>query len=112
MSVFYLIHSTLLFPRATSQVACLHVHLATAARVKYPVALQRCKFDAPLLAAGVLTIVCNRSDRACPSNALIARRHGADISALSRCGFYGKAPYNSGYLKYYNCMDCSVYLIC
>ena len=25
---------------------CLHVHLATAARVKYPVALLRCKFDA------------------------------------------------------------------
>ena len=30
-------------------------HLATAARVKYPAALQRCKFDAPLLAAGYLT---------------------------------------------------------
>jgi hypothetical protein len=29
--------------------------LATAARVKYPTALQRCKFDAPLLAAGLLT---------------------------------------------------------
>ena len=26
---------------------CLHVHLATAARVKYPAALLRCKFDAP-----------------------------------------------------------------
>ena len=36
--------------------ACLHAHLATAARVKYPDALQRCKFDAPLLAAGVLTV--------------------------------------------------------
>ena len=35
--------------------ACLHAHLATAARVKYPAALQRCKFDAPLLAAGLLT---------------------------------------------------------
>ncbi|NBI72066.1 hypothetical protein D3Z50_13535 [Clostridiaceae bacterium] len=34
---------------------CLHAHLATAARVKYPTALQRCKFDAPLLAAGLLT---------------------------------------------------------
>ena len=34
---------------------CLHVHLATAARVKYPAALQRCKFDVPLLAAGFLT---------------------------------------------------------
>ncbi len=35
--------------------ACLHAHLATAARVKYPAALQRYKFDAPLLAAGSLT---------------------------------------------------------
>ncbi len=35
--------------------ACLQAHLATAARVKYPAALQRCKFDAPLLAAGILT---------------------------------------------------------
>ncbi len=49
-----------LFPRATSQVACLNPtkgwigHLATAARVKYPAALQRCKFDTPLLAAGPL----------------------------------------------------------
>ncbi len=31
-------------------------HLATAARVKYPAALQRCKFDTPLLAAGSLII--------------------------------------------------------
>ena len=42
-----------LFPRATSQVAACR-HLATAARVKYPAALQRCKFDTPLLAAGSL----------------------------------------------------------
>ena len=35
--------------------ACLHAHLATAARVKDPAALQRYKFDAPLLAAGSLT---------------------------------------------------------
>ena len=42
-----------LFPRATSQVAACR-HLATAARVKYPAALQRCKFDTPLLAAGYL----------------------------------------------------------
>ena len=35
--------------------ACLHAHLATAARVKYPAALQRYKFDVPLLAAGYLT---------------------------------------------------------
>ncbi len=28
----------------------------TAARVKYPAALQRCKFDTPLLAAGYLII--------------------------------------------------------
>lgn len=35
--------------------ACLHAHLATAARVTYPAALQRCKLDAPLLAAGLLT---------------------------------------------------------
>ena len=28
--------------------------MATAARVKYPAALQRCKFDTPLLAAGAL----------------------------------------------------------
>ncbi len=39
--------------------ACLHAHLATAARVKYPAALQRYKFDAPLLASGSLT-VCSR----------------------------------------------------
>ena len=51
-----------LFPRATSQVACLNPtkgwigHLATAARVKYPAALQRCKFDTPLLAAGSLIL--------------------------------------------------------
>ena len=31
--------------------ACLHAHLATAARDKYPAALQRYKFDVPLLAA-------------------------------------------------------------
>ena len=36
--------------------ACLHAHLATAARVKYPAALQRYKFDAPLLAAWSLTL--------------------------------------------------------
>ena len=52
--------SVSLFPRATSQVACLNPtkgwigHLATAARVKYPAAWQRCKFDTPLLAAGPL----------------------------------------------------------
>jgi hypothetical protein len=45
-----------LFPRATSQVAACR-HLATAARVKYPAALQRCKFDTPLLAAGSLICV-------------------------------------------------------
>ncbi|ERI67502.1 hypothetical protein HMPREF1548_04743 [Clostridium sp. KLE 1755] len=32
----------------------MHGYLATAARVKYPAALQRCKFDTPLLAAGSL----------------------------------------------------------
>ena len=37
-----------------SQVPCLHEHLANAARVKYPAALQRCKFDALLLAVGYL----------------------------------------------------------
>jgi len=48
--------------RATSQVACLNPtkgwigHLVTAARVKYPAALQRCKFDTPLLAAGSLIL--------------------------------------------------------
>ena len=36
--------------------ACLHAHLATAAKVKYPAALQRYKFDAPLLAAESLTL--------------------------------------------------------
>ncbi len=35
----------------------LSICMATAARVKYPAALQRCKFDAPLLAAGSLTTV-------------------------------------------------------
>ena len=44
---------SILFLRATSQVAACR-HLATAARVKYPAALQRCKFDTPLLAAGSL----------------------------------------------------------
>ena len=43
-----------LFPRAMSQVPCLHEHLTNAARVKYPAALQRCKLDTPLLAAGSL----------------------------------------------------------
>ncbi len=43
-------HTNILFPRATSQVAACR-HLATAARVKYLAALQRCKFDTPLLAA-------------------------------------------------------------
>jgi len=37
---------------------CLHVHLATAARVKYPAALLRYKFDAPQLAAEFLTWNC------------------------------------------------------
>ncbi len=31
-------------------------HLATAARVKYPAALQHCKFDTPLLAVGFLIL--------------------------------------------------------
>ena len=35
---------------------CLHGYLATAARVKCPAALQRCKFDGPLLTAGALII--------------------------------------------------------
>ena len=39
---------------ATSQVRA-GSHLATAARVTYPAALQRILFDAPLLAAGLLT---------------------------------------------------------
>ncbi len=43
-----------LFLRAMSQVPCLHEHLANAARVKDPTALQRCKLDTPLLAAGSL----------------------------------------------------------
>ncbi len=38
-----------------SQVPCLHGRLANAARVTYPPALQRCKLDVPLLAAGLLT---------------------------------------------------------
>ena len=46
-----------LFLRATSQVVACR-HLATAARVKYPAALQRCKFDTPLLAAGSLISFC------------------------------------------------------
>ena len=51
---------TVLFPRATSQVAACR-HLATAARVKYPVALQRCKFYTPLLAAVSLIYVAHIS---------------------------------------------------
>lgn len=35
-----------LFPRATSQEDMLDIHLATAARVKYPAPLGRCKIDA------------------------------------------------------------------
>ena len=53
MTVLYGQERMALFPRATSQVAACR-HLATAARVKYPAALQRCKFDTPLLAAGSL----------------------------------------------------------
>ncbi|ERI70243.1 hypothetical protein HMPREF1548_02369 [Clostridium sp. KLE 1755] len=34
----------------------MHGYLATAARIKYPAALQRCKFDTPLLAAGSLIL--------------------------------------------------------
>ena len=49
LAVFY-------FREQRAKRACLHAHLATAARVKYPVALQRCKFDALLLAAGSLTL--------------------------------------------------------
>ncbi len=33
--------------------ACLHAHLATAVRVKYPAALQRYKFDARCLQCGL-----------------------------------------------------------
>ena len=40
-------HPGFLFPRAMSQVPCLHEHLANAARVEYPAALLRCKIDAP-----------------------------------------------------------------
>ena len=35
---------------------CKHGYLATAARVKYPAALQRCKFDTSLLAARSLIL--------------------------------------------------------
>jgi lipopolysaccharide/colanic/teichoic acid biosynthesis glycosyltransferase len=55
--------------------ACLHAHLATAARVKYPAALQCYKFDAPLLTAGYLTQIMN-----------IWR----DLMLVRRCGFYEK----------------------
>ncbi len=54
-----------LFPRATGQVVAFR-HLATAARVKYHsvlrthCALQRCKFDTPLLAARFLIDKFNR----------------------------------------------------
>ena len=41
-----------LFPRATSQSQASLV-LATAARVKYPAALQRCKFNTPSACSGV-----------------------------------------------------------
>ena len=37
--------------------AYFHAHLATAAKVTSPAALQRCKFDALLLAAGLLTSI-------------------------------------------------------
>ena len=35
---------------------CLHVHLATAARVKYPAALLRCKFECPVACCGVFDL--------------------------------------------------------
>ena len=42
-----------LFPRAMSQVPCLHEHLTNAARVKDPAALQRCKLDTRCLQRGL-----------------------------------------------------------
>ena len=59
-----MLHSTkiflrLLFPRAMSQVPCLHEHLANAARVKYPcalahLALLRIKLDTSSACCGEL----------------------------------------------------------
>ncbi len=46
----------ILFPRAMSQVPCLHEHLANAAGVKYPAALLRCKIYAPSACRGVFDL--------------------------------------------------------
>src|SRR5699024_6284351 len=46
---------TLNFRGQRAKRTCLHVHLATAAKVKDFAALLRCKFDAPYLAAESLT---------------------------------------------------------
>ena len=45
------------FPRAMSQVPCLHEYLANAARVRYPAALLRCKLDAPSACCGVFDLL-------------------------------------------------------
>ena len=53
---FYPYADTELYSREQrAKYPCLHGYLATAARVKYPAALQRGKFDTSLLAAGYLT---------------------------------------------------------
>ena len=53
--------------------------MATAARVKYPAALQRCKFDTPLLAAGSLISVLSNDISVIESDYL---RAGFDFAAL------------------------------
>ncbi|ERI65187.1 hypothetical protein HMPREF1548_06876 [Clostridium sp. KLE 1755] len=58
----------------------MHGYLATAARVKYPAALQRCKFDTPLLAAGSLISAGNGPGIACMDIWRLPRRYLMDES--------------------------------
>ena len=66
---------------------CLHGYLATAARVKDPAALQRCKFDTPLLAAGSLIGV-RRNRRAGPPLPLLHGRTVLFVVAKGISVFY------------------------
>ena len=58
----------------------MHAHLTNAARVKYPAALQRCKIDTPLLAAG--SLIEARSERAAQSVGRNAGDNGDKKSAI------------------------------
>ena len=53
----------------------MHGQLANAARVKYPAALQRCKLDTPLLAAGYLIPADNEPTQAAACGGIKKLRH-------------------------------------